>query len=76
MSEQSFIRSHQRHIDTRPTTMMDERQYRLMMTGTCKQEQRILWWVTGIEEGVFSIDEYFGGDDLLVREKLNCRKSM
>ena len=75
MSEQTFIKFHMRHIDRKPCSMADESAYRLFMTGKCKQEQRVLWWVTGIECGVFTEEEYFGGDDKLVREKLLERKS-
>lgn len=74
MLEQSFIKSHMRHIERKPWNLNDMRDYRLIMTGKCKQDQRVLWWVTGIECGVFSEDEYFGSDDKLVREKLLERK--
>tara|TARA_Y100000741_G_scaffold331716_1_gene287226 strand:+ start:255 stop:422 length:168 start_codon:yes stop_codon:yes gene_type:complete len=42
--------------------MTDKREYRNLMRGRCTKEQRVLWWVTGIENGVFEKDEYFGAD--------------
>ena len=76
MSEQLFIQSHMRHLNCKPWTLIDKRNYRLIMGENCKQEQRVMWFVTGIEYDVFSLDDYFGKDDALVRDTLLKRKML
>lgn len=60
--ENMYRITHNRYLQRYPWSMTDKREYRNLMRGRCTKEQRVLWWVTGIENGVFEKDEYFGAD--------------
>ena len=72
-TEITYRNTHQRHLSRFPWSHADVRNYRSMMRGSCTQEQRILWWVTGLECGVFEQTDYFGEDHALVQSLYQSR---